>query len=80
MRASQSPGASTSAGVGKSSSSPQRRASASSPAALDHAGDEGPAPVDLVLADVEAEQTGKGLLALALLDPVAVPGLAQRGR
>ena len=47
---------------------------------LDHARDEGAAPVHLVLADVEPEEAGEGLLALALLDPVAVPGLAERGR
>ena len=78
MRASQSPGASTSAGVGRSSSSPSRRASASSPARSITPGHEGAAAVDLVLADVEAEQPGEGLLALALLDPVAVPRLAER--
>ena len=47
---------------------------------FDDARDEGAAAVHLVLAHVEAEEAGEGLLALALLDPVAVPGLAQRRR
>ena len=34
-------------------------------------------PVDLVLADVEPEEAGEGLLALSLLNAVAVPGFAQ---
>ena len=79
MRASHRPGASTSAGVGRSSSSDHRRVSASSPVALDHALDEGAAPVDLVAADVEAEEPREGLLTFSLLDPVAVPGLRERG-
>ena len=79
MRASHSPGASTSAGVGRSSSSDHRRVSARSSARSRTPGHEGAAPVDLFLADVEAEEAGEGLLALALLDPVAVPGLAERG-
>ena len=80
MRASHSPGASTSAGVGRSSSSAHRRARASSPARSTTPSMKLAPPVDLGLADVEPEEPGEGLLALGVLNPVAVPGLAQRRR
>ena len=78
IRASHNPGASTSAGVGRSSSSDHRRVERALVGPFQDAGDEGAPAVDLFLADVEPEEAGEGLLALPLLDAVAVPGLAQR--
>ena len=56
MRASQSPGASTSAGVGSSRSDRHSRSSASQPCALDDPVDEPGAPVVGGLRELEAEQ------------------------
>ncbi len=46
---------------------------------LHHAADERPAPVDLGLVEVQAEQGPGRLLALAPLDAAPVPGLGQLG-
>ena len=79
MRASQRPGASTSAGVGSSPGRLPQAAQAVLAGPLDHAGDEGVAPLDRGLREGEAEQPLDEAVGLVGLDPPAPDRLGDPG-
>ena len=77
MRASQRPGASTSAGVGSSRGETQRRARRLVAGALDHAADERGAAVVLRLAQLQPEEALDEPVAVGRLDPPPAHGFAE---